>query len=106
MPLPKTLSPKLLRVLAVIVLSLLGIGVYVLLHRGEESTDDASIAAHVVTVSPKIAGYVKTLNVDDNQLLKAGDLIFEIDPTDYQIRRDHAGYRLVGKSVLRREQLT
>ena len=35
-------------------------------------------------------GYIKTLNIHDNQLVKAGDVLLEIDPTDYIIRRDRA----------------
>jgi membrane fusion protein (multidrug efflux system) len=37
-----------------------------------------------------VAGYIKILNVQDNQMVKAGDVLFEIDPTDYIIRRDRA----------------
>lgn len=65
------------------------IGYYVL-QRGQVSTDDAAIESHVVTISPKIQGYVKAVNIEDNQLVKAGDVLIEIDPTDYIIRRDKA----------------
>lgn len=74
--------------LAIIVL--LCLGAYLFYHAGEESTDDAAIAAHVLTVSPKISGYVKRVIMEDNQRVKAGDLLVEMDPTDYQIRRDRA----------------
>src|SRR5271168_20299 len=73
-----------------IILVLAGTGFYLYLHAGEESTDDAAIDGRVVTLSPKVSGYVKTLNIDDNQVVKAGDVLLEIDPTDYIIRRDHA----------------
>jgi membrane fusion protein (multidrug efflux system) len=73
-----------------ILIAILGTGIYVFLHRGEESTDDAVIDGRVVTLSPKVSGYVKVLNIDDNQLVKAGDVLLEIDPADYIIRRDHA----------------
>ncbi|MGB9153475.1 MAG: HlyD family secretion protein [Alphaproteobacteria bacterium] len=63
---------------------------YVYTHRFEESTDDAAISGHTVTVSAKVEGYVKTLNIDDNQQVKAGDVLLEIDPEDYITRRDHA----------------
>ena len=43
-----------------------------------------------MTISPKVAGYVKTLSIDDNQMVKAGNVLLEIDPTDYQIRVDQA----------------
>ncbi len=63
-------------------------GVYLYLHRGEESTDDATIGGRVVALSPKVSGYVKTLNIDDNQLVQAGEVLLEIDPSDYLFRRD------------------
>ncbi len=79
--------------LVLIFLLLCGItagGTYVFIHRWEESTDDAAINGRIVTISPKVAGYVKTLNINDNQAVKAGDVLLEIDPTDYSIRRDRA----------------
>lgn len=77
-------------ILTVLVLA----GLWMFIHRGQESTDDAQIEAHVVTISPKISGYVKTVNVVDNQRVKTGDVILEIDPADYIIKRDHAKYAL------------
>ncbi len=65
-------------------------GAYVLLHLGEETTDDAAIEAHVVTLAPKVGGYIKTLYVNDNDSVKAGQVLAEIDPTDYIIRRIRA----------------
>lgn len=65
------------------------IGGYVL-SMGHEKTDDATLDADVATISPRVAGYVKALNVTDNQLVKAGDTILEIDPSDYQFALDKA----------------
>jgi membrane fusion protein, multidrug efflux system len=48
-----------------------------------ESTDDAFIAAHTIQVAPKIAGRVDSVLVRDNQLVKKGDLLVQIDPRDY-----------------------
>ncbi len=79
----------------VVLLALLGAGLYLFIHRGEQGTDDAAIDGHTVTLSPKINGYIKILNVADNQVVKAGDVVLEIDPTDYLIRRDHAEAALV-----------
>jgi len=78
------------RILFFAAVLLLALAVYLFLHAGEESTDDAAIAAHVMTVSPKVSGYIKSLSMEDNKLVKAGDVLLEIDPTDYLIRRDHA----------------
>ena len=83
-------SSKKFRILVVVLIALAGAGLYALLHAGQESTDDAVIEAHVVTISPKIAGYIKALRITDNQQVKAGDVIAEIDPADYLIRRDRA----------------
>jgi membrane fusion protein (multidrug efflux system) len=51
-----------------------------------ESTDDAFVEGHVIQMSPKVGGHVARLLVDDNQDVKAGDLLVEIDPRDYQAR--------------------
>lgn len=71
----------------IVVLGVLG---YILWHLGEESTDDAAIEAHVVSISPKVGGYIKKINVRDNQSVKAGEVLLEIDQEDYIIRRDRA----------------
>lgn len=55
-----------------------------------ESTDNASIDAHIVQVSPKISGHVERLLVRDNQLVKRGDLLVQIDPRDYQTKVNEA----------------
>ena len=49
-----------------------------------ESTDDAFIAAHIVSVAPRVPGQVSAVYVLDNQLVHSNDLLVEIDPTDYQ----------------------
>jgi hypothetical protein len=50
------------------------------------STDDAYVEGRVHTVASKIFGTVKTLYIQDNQLVKAGDLLLESDPKDYQVK--------------------
>jgi membrane fusion protein (multidrug efflux system) len=51
-----------------------------------ESTDDAFIDGHIITMAPKVAGQVTAVHVEDNQLVKAGDALVEIDPRDYQAK--------------------
>jgi len=63
---------------------------YYLYARSHESTDDAFIDGHIIQISPKASGYVAKVYVDDNQQVKAGDLIVEIDARDYQIRLQQA----------------
>jgi membrane fusion protein (multidrug efflux system) len=48
-----------------------------------ESTDDAFIAAHVVSIAPRVAGQVSTIHVLDNEMVRSNDLLVEIDPADY-----------------------
>ena len=48
-----------------------------------ESTDDAFIAGHVVSIAPRISGQVAAVHVLDNQLVRSNDLLVEIDPADF-----------------------
>jgi membrane fusion protein (multidrug efflux system) len=57
-----------------------------LINRGKESTDDAVIEAHTIAVSAKVPGYIVALHVMDNQAIKKGDVLAEIDPRDYELR--------------------
>ena len=49
-----------------------------------ESTDDAYIGGEVTTLSSKVAGFIETVAVVDNQSIKAGDLLVKIDDRDYR----------------------
>lgn len=51
-----------------------------------KSTDDAFVEGHVITVAPRVAGIVLYLNIEDNQEVKKGDLLLEIDPNDYEAK--------------------
>jgi membrane fusion protein (multidrug efflux system) len=50
-----------------------------------ESTDDAQLSGHVSPVAARVAGTVTAIHVADNQAVKAGDLLIEIDPKDYEL---------------------
>jgi membrane fusion protein, multidrug efflux system len=63
---------------------------YWLYARSHESTDDAFIDGHIIQLSPKVSGYVAKVYVTDNQQVKAGDLLAEIDPRDYESRLEQA----------------
>jgi membrane fusion protein (multidrug efflux system) len=54
------------------------------------STDDAFVDGRVHTIASKISGTVKVIYVNDNQFIKKGDPILEIDPTDYDVRMKEA----------------
>jgi len=48
-------------------------------------TDDAAARANVVGIAPRVSGQILKLNVQDNQAVKEGDVLFEIDPEDYKL---------------------
>jgi membrane fusion protein (multidrug efflux system) len=50
-----------------------------------ESTDDAKIDGYIVPVSARIKGTVVAVNVEDNQYVKAGTLLVQMDAADYEI---------------------
>lgn len=71
--------------LVLIVGAIIGVR-YWLYARAHESTDDAFIDGRVVQLSPKVSGYVMKVYVADNQQVKEGDLIAELDARDYEAR--------------------
>jgi membrane fusion protein (multidrug efflux system) len=75
-------------VIAVVVLViLLVLGILYWLHaRNFESTDDAFTDTHLVRMAPRISGRVSRVAVEDNQQVKAGQVLLEIDPRDYQAK--------------------
>ena len=58
------------------------------------STDDAFIDGNIYTIASKVPGTVKALYVKDNQPVKKGDLILEIDPADYDVKVNEASSSL------------
>lgn len=69
----------------------LGLLMMVLYHLAAyEGTDDAFVTSHVVPISGQVAGQVINVHVKDNQKVKAGDVLVDIDPREYQDRRDMA----------------
>ena len=54
--------------------------------RGKETTDDAQIEGHVSPVAARVSGQVKRVLVKDNQRVKTGDVLIELDDSDYAVR--------------------
>ena len=50
-----------------------------------ETTDDAQVSGHVSTVAARVGGPIHAIHVVDNQAVKAGDVLVELDASDYQI---------------------
>jgi membrane fusion protein (multidrug efflux system) len=53
--------------------------------RGNQSTDDAQIDAHIHPVAARVGGTVVEVDFQENQRVKAGDVLVKIDPRDYQV---------------------
>lgn len=51
-----------------------------------KSTDDAFVEGHIITIAPRVSGPVIKLYIDDNQEVKKGALLLEIDPEDYKTK--------------------
>ena len=63
---------------------------YVTVGQYVESTDDAYVKADSTIVAPKVPGYIAELQVDDNQPVKAGQVVARIDDRDYRTALDQA----------------
>ena len=74
-------------VLLLIILSLVW---YLLADRFTPYTQQARVGAFVIPVAAEVAGRVIRVNVRNNQDVKAGDILFEVDPQPYQIAVDRA----------------
>jgi membrane fusion protein, multidrug efflux system len=85
------LSPKVRRGLMIggILLAAGAIGLFVYLHN-RESTDDAQVDGHITPVASKIYGRIAKVEVKDNEPVKAGQILAQIDMADYQASVDQA----------------
>ncbi len=58
--------------------------------RTHQSTDNAQVDGHIVPVLAKVGGYVKTVGVSENDHVKAGQALVQLDDADYQVRFQQA----------------
>jgi len=77
-------------VIVVVLLLVLGAVFFYWRSTFTEDTDDAQVDGNLYQVSSRISGHVIKVYVDDNQTVQAGQLLAEIDPTDYQVAVDQA----------------
>lgn len=64
----------------------LAVGAWLLLRDGgHQTTNNAYVVADYTLVAPKIPGFVSAVEVEDNQSVKAGDVLARIDDRDYQV---------------------
>jgi membrane fusion protein (multidrug efflux system) len=88
-------NPKVRRLLLVggVVLVAVLAGLFLYYHN-RESTDDAQVDGHITPIASKIYGRVAQVMIDDNQPVKAGQVLVKIDPRDYQASLDQAKAQL------------
>ena len=58
------------------------------------STDDAYVKADMATIAAKVGGYVQSVGIVENQAVKKGDLLAQIDPVDYRLAVEAAKGRI------------
>ncbi len=89
---PKRLAnPKVQRlaILGAVVLIAAVVGLFLYYHN-RESTDDAQVDGHITPIASKIYGRVAQVLVNDNEAVKAGQVLVKIDPADNQAAVDQA----------------
>ncbi|HTV95926.1 MAG TPA: HlyD family secretion protein [Steroidobacteraceae bacterium] len=86
---PHSKRPLIIVAAVVLVGALVGFMVW-FARRNEASTDDAYTDGNVVTMMPKVSGYVVALDINDNVHVKKGELLLRIDPRDYLAARQQA----------------
>lgn len=76
-------------VVAVVVVVLIALGIW-WRSTYTEDTDDAQVNGHLIQISSRIAGHVTKVYVEENQVVKRGDPIVDLDPSDYQVAVENA----------------
>nr|WP_276556836.1 HlyD family secretion protein [Rhodoblastus acidophilus] len=56
-----------------------------------QATDDAYVGGDVTVIAPKVAGFISAVAIEDNQSVRAGDLLIRIDDRDFRAALDSAG---------------
>jgi membrane fusion protein (multidrug efflux system) len=84
------MSARLRIIGGIVVLVLIGVGVWFWLTRGRESTDDAQVDAYVTPIASRVGGTILRVTVGDNQQVDSGAVLVDIDPRDYQVALDRA----------------
>jgi len=77
-------------VLGIVLLGVVAAGIDWCLGNGAVSTDDAFTDGRAVTLAPQVAGTAVALHVRDNQRVRGGDTLLQIDPKTYAVSRDQA----------------
>jgi membrane fusion protein, multidrug efflux system len=96
---PEKKSGRKFIVIAVIILLVIGAGIFYWRSTFSEDTDDAQVDGDLYQVSSRVTGQVIKVYVEDNQPIKVGDPIAEIDPRDYQVALEQAQANLASSQA-------
>jgi len=78
-------------ILGVIALvALVAVGGYTLMTHGRETTDDAQVAADMVPVAARVGGAIARVHIHENQTVKKGDVLVELDAADLLAKQQQA----------------
>ncbi len=89
----KKQMPKLVTV-SVVILALVAAWVLYQRFMRRPWTRDGQVRADMVKIAPRVSGYLIQVAVQDNQFVRKGDLLFEIDPSEFQLAVDEARVKL------------
>ncbi len=83
---PRSKKPLIILAAVVVIAAIVAFFIW-FAHRNQVSTDDAYTDGNVITMAPKVSGYVVELLIDDNSRVRKGELLLRIDPRDFQTAR-------------------
>jgi membrane fusion protein, multidrug efflux system len=75
------------RIVVLLVLIVAAAAGYTIWKDGQrfESTDDGQVDGQIYTISPRVTGHVVEVPVEDEQIVKAGDVLVKLDPKDFEV---------------------
>lgn len=94
----KSMIRLLLMISVPFILIVFGLG-YWLMTRGTISTDNAYVHQDIVSVSSDVSGRIVAVAVHENQQVKAGDLLFRVDPEPYRVALAQADAQIAAAQV-------
>lgn len=104
-------SPRRKRAVRLIILAVIVVAIIVAIpiyayYSVRVSTDDAQVDGHIMPISPRISGTILNVLVNDNQSVKAGQELVELDPADYKValQQDEARLASAQASLLESRQ--
>jgi membrane fusion protein (multidrug efflux system) len=90
---PHSKKPLIILGIIVVIAAIIAFIVW-FMHRNQVSTDDAYTDGNVISMAPKVSGYVAELRIDDNTRVHKGDLLLRIEPQDFKTALQNAAGQL------------